>query len=417
MSLLSPVWTGTPVAELVTDEAWLRAMVDVENALARAQIRLGVIKTAEEVSAEDFDVADLALRARETANPVVALAAGLPEDAHCGATGQDVLDSAAMLVTRRVMDVLDADLLKLGTALAAHADGHRATVMAGRTLGQHAVPTTFGLRAAGWLALVADALERVRGLVLPAQLGGAAGTLAAYREHGVTAGVRAGVELIEPFSAELGLAEPVVPWHTARTPIADTGAVLQFVTGAVGKFALDVVTLTRTEIGELSEPAAAGRGASSSMPHKRNPVLATLVVSAARQVPALALVLAQSMLAEDDRPAGAWHAEWEPLRDALRLTGGAVHTAVELAEGLEVHADRMAENLKLTGPGIVSERLMVALTPVLGKARAKSLLVEATQTGALLPDVPAEMLDHAGYTGEADALVGRALERWAAVRG
>lgn len=238
--------------------------------------------------------------------------------------------------------------------------------------------------------------------------------------------------MLRPFAEALGLAEPVLPWHTVRTPVAEVGAVLQLVTGALGKFALDVQTLSRTEIGEVSEPAATGRGASSAMPQKRNPALATLIVSAARQVPAHALVLAQCLLAEDERPAGAWHAEWQPLREALRLAGGAAHTAVELAEGLVVHPERMLANLGLTGGALVTERLTVVLAPAFGKVRAKKLLTaasaEAAGTGRPLAEVLAQhpelsavftsarlsaLLDPAQYTGAADALVDRALGRFA----
>ncbi|MFC4465919.1 adenylosuccinate lyase family protein [Streptomyces xiangluensis] len=447
--LLAPTWAGTPVAAEVTDEAWLQAMLDAEVALARAQHAVGLTPAAavEAIAsvahADRLDLVALAHAARAAANPVVALVSAFTEvvvarDAaaaeyvHRGSTSQDILDSAAMLVARRVLGLMAADLERIGAALAALADTHRHTVLAGRTLAQHAVPTTFGLKAAGWLQLVADALARVRTVAsaLPAQLGGAAGTLAAYREYAALDGGvgEGGVELLGPFAQALGLAEPVLPWHTVRTPIAELGAVLQLVTGALGKFALDVQTLSRTEIGEVSEPAAAGRGASSAMPQKRNPALATLIVAAARQVPAHALVLAQCMLAEDERPAGAWHAEWQPLREALRLAGGATHTAVELAEGLIVHPERMLANLELTGGAIVTERLTVALAPVFGKVRAKKLLTaasaEAADTGRTIgevlsghPEVAArltadqlsELLDPARYTGAADALVDRAL--------
>jgi 3-carboxy-cis,cis-muconate cycloisomerase len=283
---------------------------------------------------------------------------------------------------------------------------------------------------------VLDALARVRSTTLPAELGGAAGTLAAYEEYAAIdrPGPRFdATELIAPFAAELGLAVPVVPWHTVRTPIADLGAVLGFVTGALGKFALDVQTLSRTEIGEVSEPAAPGRGGSSAMPQKRNPVLATLIVTAARQVPALALILAQSMLAEDERPAGAWHAEWQPLRESLRLAGGAAHLAAELAEGLRVHPRRMLDNIGLTHGEIVTERLNVALAPALGKAAAKRVLAEASlaaaATGKQLAEIlgereelaglvtPAQLtdlLDPAHYTGAASSLIDRALAAAAA---
>ncbi|MFF5011020.1 adenylosuccinate lyase family protein [Streptomyces phaeochromogenes] len=457
--LLAPTWAGTPAAAEVTDEAWLQAMLDAEVALARAQYAVGLTPAAavraiaSVARADRLDLVALAHAARAAANPVVALVTAFTEVVaakdpaaaeyvHRGSTSQDILDSAAMLVARRVLGLVAADLERTGAALAALADAHRHTVLAGRTLAQHAVPTTFGLKAAGWLQLVGDALVRVRAVAasLPAQLGGAAGTLAAYREYalqdrgqgGDPAGGDGGVELLRPFAEALGLAEPVLPWHTVRTPVAEVGAVLQLVTGALGKFALDVQTLSRTEIGEVSEPAAAGRGASSAMPQKRNPALATLIVSAARQVPAHALVLAQCLLAEDERPAGAWHAEWQPLREALRLAGGAAHTAVELAEGLVVHPERMLANLELTGGALVTERLTVVLAPAFGKVRAKKLLTaasaEAAGTGRPLAEVLAQhpelsaaftsarlsaLLDPAQYTGAADALVDRALGRFA----
>ena len=450
--LLAPTWAGTPAAAEVTDEAWLQAMLDVEVALAQAQLAVGltpaaaVAAIASEAHADRLDLVALAHAARAAANPVVALVTAFTEVVaakdpaaaeyvHRGSTSQDILDSAAMLIARRVLTLIAADLERTAAALAALADTHRHTVLAGRTLAQHAVPTTLGLKAATWLQLVMDALTRVRTVAsaLPAQLGGAAGTLAAYREYAVIDGGtgEGGVELLAPFAEALGLAEPTLPWHTVRTPMAELGAVLQLVTGALGKFALDVQTLSRTEIGEVSEPAATGRGASSAMPQKRNPALATLIVSAARQVPAYALVLAQCLLAEDERPAGAWHAEWQPLREALRLAGGAAHTAVELAEGLNVHPDRMLANLHLTGGAIVTERLAVVLAPVLGKVSAKKLLAtasaEAAGTGRPLSEVlsehprlsaeftPAqltELLDPACYTGAADALVDRALHAY-----
>ncbi|MEU5294529.1 class-II fumarase/aspartase family protein [Streptomyces umbrinus] len=457
--LLAPTWAGTPAAAEVTDEAWLQAMLDAEVALARAQYAVGLTPAAavraiaSVARADRLDLVALAHAARAAANPVVALVTAFTEVVaakdpaaaeyvHRGSTSQDILDSAAMLVARRVLGLVAADLERTGAALAALADAHRHTVLAGRTLAQHAVPTTFGLKAAGWLQLVGDALVRVRAVAsaLPAQLGGAAGTLAAYREYalldrgqgGDPVGGDGGVELLRPFAEALGLAEPVLPWHTVRTPVAEVGAVLQLVTGALGKFALDVQTLSRTEIGEVSEPAATGRGASSAMPQKRNPALATLIVSAARQVPAHSLVLAQCLLAEDERPAGAWHAEWQPLREALRLAGGAAHTAVELAEGLVVHPERMLANLGLTGGALVTERLTVVLAPALGKVRAKKLLTaasaEAAGSGRPLAEVLSqhpelsalfttarlsELLDPAHYTGAADALVDRALSRYA----
>ncbi len=444
--LLAPTWSGTPVEAAVTDEAWVRAMLEVEAALVRAQASLGLapasaavaITTAARIAR--LDVTDLARASRAPANPVVALVPAFTavvstvdkdaaEYVHRGSTSQDILDSAAMLISRRVLLAMAEDLDRITAALAELAERHRGTVLAGRTLAQHAVPTTFGLKAAGWLKLVHDALTRVRALAgsLPAQLGGAAGTMAAYQEYArLERPDMDATELIAPFAAELGLAEPVLSWHTVRTPIAELGAVLTLTVGALGKIAVDVRTMSRTEIGELAEPAADGRGASSAMPQKRNPVLATLLLSAARQVPAHALILAQCMVAEDERPAGEWHAEWQSLREALRLAGGACHAAAELVEGLAVQSDRMAANLALTDGAILAERLNVALAPLLGKARAKKLLtaaaLAAADTGTSLNEVlradPAlaehlgqrpELLDPARYTGCADALIDRAL--------
>ncbi|MFD9069054.1 lyase family protein [Streptomyces lasiicapitis] len=236
--------------------------------------------------------------------------------------------------------------------------------------------------------------------------------------------------LIAAYADETGLAEPVLPWHVLRTPIADIGAACAFLTGALGKIAVDVQSLARTEVAEVTEPAADGRGASSAMPHKRNPVLATLIRSAAIQVPQLAASLYTAMLAEDERSGGAWHAEWQPLRECLRLAGGAAHAAAELAEGLTVHSERMRTNLGLTGGQITSERVAAALAPLLGRAGARRLLARASHEAAaggrplaaVLAetaevtrhlDAPAlaELVDPAHYVGAAPELTDRALNR------
>jgi 3-carboxy-cis,cis-muconate cycloisomerase len=284
--------------------------------------------------------------------------------------------------------------------------------MAGRTLTQHAVPTTLGLKAAQWCVAVTDAYTRVHVVraALPAQLGGAAGTLAALGPDAPA--------LLGAFADELGLAEPVLPWHTLRGPILDVGGALAHVTGALGKFAGDVALLAQTEVGEVAEPAGDGRGGSSAMPHKRNPVLSVLIVSAARQVPAYTSILAASMAgAEHERPAGAWHAEWQPLRACLRLAGGAAVTAAELAAGLDVFPERMRANLELTHGRIVSERLVAELAGRLGRDEAKRVLTDASRTsaptGRHLRDVLGELddavFDPAAYIGSTPALIDRAL--------
>ncbi|SCF74624.1 3-carboxy-cis,cis-muconate cycloisomerase [Streptomyces sp. Cmuel-A718b] len=446
--LLSPVRVGTPVEEAVGEHAWLRAMLEAEAALARAQARLGTVpeKAAEVITrvaaTGRFDVRALAVAARETANPVVGLVRALTgavaaEDAeaaeyvHRGSTSQDVLDTGAMLVCRRALDLVHGDLVRTAGTLAALAEEHRDTAMAGRTLALHAVPTTFGLKAAGWRSLVLDAALRIESAnrALPVSLGGAAGTLAGYVQYVEGVDPESYPErLVAAYAAETGLARPVLPWHALRTPVADVAAALAFTAGALGKFAVDVQVLARTEIAEAAEPDAAGRGASSAMPHKRNPVLSTLIRSASLQVPAMAGALTQCLVAEDERSAGVWHAEWLLLRECLRLSGGAAHTAAELASGLTARPERMRQNLDLTSSQIVTERLAAALAPHLGRTRSKELLTAASITADRegrplaevlrgLPEVTAHLtgepltrlLDPTTYTGAARGLVARAL--------
>ncbi|WP_266392370.1 3-carboxy-cis,cis-muconate cycloisomerase [Streptomyces canus] len=433
--LLAPGWAGSPAASATADGAHLQALLDAEAALTRAQAALGLAPpeaataVTEAAHADRFDVRSLADRARGGGNPVIPLVADLTEAVgeeygpyvHRGATSQDILDTAAMLVAARTLDLVLADLDRVQQALARLAAEHRDTAMPGRTLTQHAVPTTFGLKAAGWRALVLDARDRVAAVrdSLPAQLGGAAGTLAAFTVYGS----EDAQALTAAFAAEVGLRAPLLPWHTLRTPIADLAGCLAFTAGALGKIAADVLVLGRTEIAEIAEGSGGG---SSAMPHKANPVRSTLIAAAARRAPQLAATLYGSLTAEDERPAGAWHAEWEPLRDLLRLVGGAARDAAELTEGLRVHAGTMREHLDLTHGLIVSERLSAELAPVLGRARAKALLTdlakrtyaEGLSLGELLAreselkDVDLGALtDPARYTGSAGALTDRALER------
>jgi 3-carboxy-cis,cis-muconate cycloisomerase len=329
-------------------------------------------------------------------------------------------------VCARTLRILRADLAAVAGSLADLAAAHRDTPMIGRTLALHAVPTTFGLKAAGWRQLVLDALARVDALLdggLPVSLGGAAGTLAGYLEYARLDGAEPETylaDLVDAFAAETGLARPVLPWHALRTPMADLAAALAGTAGSLGKLAVDVQSLARTEVGEVAEPAVAGRGGSSAMPHKRNPVLATMIRSAALQVPVLAAGLTQCLVSEDERSAGAWHAEWQLLRECLRLTGGAAHTAVELAAGLAVHPDRMRANLDLTGGQVVTERIAAVLAPRLGKAAAKELLTDAVSAGRPLAEALAghltagelaDLCDPTAYTGGAGVLVDRALGR------
>ncbi|MFE7648363.1 3-carboxy-cis,cis-muconate cycloisomerase [Streptomyces phaeoluteigriseus] len=432
--LLAPGWTGSRAASATSDASYLRALLDAEAALTRAQAALGLAPAAAaaavtRAAAGAFDVRSLAERARGGGNPVIPLVSDLTKAVgtaygpyvHRGATSQDIMDTATMLVAVRALEPVLADLDRTQRALARLAAGHRDTPMPGRTLTQHAVPTTFGLKAAGWRSLVLDARDRLSAVrdSLPAQLGGAAGTLAAFTAYGA----EDATVLPAAYARELGLRAPLLPWHTLRTPVADLAGCLAFAAGALGKTAADVLTLSRTEFGEVAEGSGGG---SSAMPHKANPVRSTLIAAAAQRAPQLAATLYGALVAPDERPAGAWHAEWEPLRDLLRLVGGAARDTAELTEGLHVRADVMRGHLGLTHGLLVSERLSAELSAVLGRARAKELLTrlaprtfaEGRSLGALLAEEPAlkgidldDLTDPARYTGSAGALTDRALER------
>lgn len=450
--LLSPVSAGTVAEGELTDAAWLQAMLDAEAALAAAQADIGVLPRgaadviAKAVAGHDIDVREVALSARETANPVVGLIKELTrvvgdidpsatDYVHRGSTSQDILDTAAMMLAKRVLALIATDLGYVAEALAILAVEHRDTVMAARTLAVQAVPTTFGLKASGWRELILEARARVLAVAgrLPVSLGGAAGTLAGYLAYAGPHGADPGafVETLNiAFARRTGLAASGLPWHALRAPIADIGSTMAFVTGALGKFAIDVLTLSRTEVGEVLEPAPPGRGVSSAMPHKRNPVLATMIRSAALQVPALSTILTNALLSEDERSAGGWHAEWLALRECLRLTGGAAQTAVDLSRGLQVRGKRMSENLGLLGGQPSAERLSAALSARLGKAPAKALVSavvdEAVARGVSLreaslarPEIIAwlseaevdELLNPVAYVGAAGQLVEAAATR------
>jgi len=334
--------------EAVSDRAWLRGMLEAERALAAVEARAGVIPAAaaEAITAacreELYDPEELALDGRRAGNPVEPLVRALREavggDAapyvHHGATSQDVLDTAAALVARDAGAIVLAELAGVAAQCARLAEEHRGTVMAARTILQQAVPTTFGLKAAGWLVAVVQSRALVAAAPLPAQLGGAGGTLAALGDRGL--------EVLGAYAKELSLEEPVVPWHALRVTVGRLGARLDIAAGTVAKIAADVALLAQTEVGEVREPH---EGGSSTMPHKRNPVGSTLTRACATGAHAAAGVLT-SGVHEHERAAGAWHAEWKALSDCLALTGGAAAWMRETLEGLEVDVERMRANVR-----------------------------------------------------------------------
>ena len=452
------------------DTAWLQAMLDAEAGLARALERAGLAPAGagEAVTAaartNNFNPNELGRLAALTGNPVPGLARALarqvPQTAvsavHRGATSQDIVDTAAMLLAKRAIDVIEADLTRAAGAAAGLAAAHRTSIMIGRTLLQQAVPVTFGLVAAGWLTSVDEAragLDSV-GPRLAVQFGGAAGTLASLGE----AGQRVAALLAE----ELGLAVPVLPWHTDRLRIIDLGTALARVAAALGKIARDVTVLAQSEIGEVSEggpaeardkdpqapeespehggvhppvpPRPPRRGGSSAMPHKRNPVASIAILGCTRQVPGLLATLAMASEQELQRAAGAWHAEWEPLTALLRLTGSASSWAAELLPGLIVDTSRMAANLAATKGLPLAEHVSSLLAGVLGAVQAHDLVAEAgaraVSAGLPLQDVllavpkleerlsaagitPEQIeaaLEPSGYLGATDAFITAALD-------
>ncbi|HEX7311468.1 MAG TPA: lyase family protein [Gaiellaceae bacterium] len=318
----------------VDDDAWFRAMLTAERALAHVQS----LPVGDDVfTVGDLDFGELVREGRSAGNPVEPLVRKLrerSEHVHHGATSQDILDTAAALVARDATTIILGTLDGVAAASAGLADEHRATVTAARTLLQQAVPTTFGLKAASWLVGIVHARERLAAARLPAQLGGAGGTLAALGDTGIA--------VLSAYAKELDLPEPVVPWHTRRLPLAELGATLAVAAGFCGKIALDLELLAQTEVGEVQFPAD---GRSSTMPHKRNPVGPVLTRACAEHVRAASGVLLH-LEHEHERAAGAWHAEWKALSDALAYTGGAAAALRDTLEGLEVDVDQMRSNLR-----------------------------------------------------------------------
>ena len=425
------------VREAASEVAWLQAMLDMEAALAAAEAEAGLIPSdaakaiAAACDAGSFDPEAIAREGRSSGNPVVPLVAALRSKlddeaagfVHHGATSQDVLDTAGMLVASRTLELIDADLNAVAAACARLAKEHRGTLMAGRTLLQQALPTTLGLKAAGWLDSVVSARERLGSVSLAVQLGGAAGTLATLGSEGEG--------VVALLAKRLGLDEPAVPWHTARLRVADLGSSLALTAGALEKIALDLVLLSQTEVGEVAESSAGGRGGSSTLPHKRNPVGSVLTIACARRVRGAAGVLLEAMAQEHERAAGAWQSEWAPLGEALALTGGAASSLGDALDGLEVRADRMRENLEATGGVLMAESVVTALAERVGQRRARELVDgavgRALDAGGSLRDelisdeaVSSELseqeidrvLDPAGYLGSADSFIDRALSRY-----
>ncbi len=438
--LFAGLFAHGEVAARVSDRAFVDAMVEVEVALleALAELDLAPDEAARELTEAvasgrlELDLDELGRGTGEQGTPIPALLRvlrrQLPESAsahlHKGATSQDVIDTATMLVARRALDVVVADLSAAAGACAGLVERHRNAIVPGRTLLQQALPVTFGLKAAGWLSGLDGAhadLTVVRDRQLAVQFGGAVGTLANLGDRGLD--VAAGI------ARRLGLVAPELPWHTVRLRPVRLAAACGATLGILGKIGRDVVLLAQTEVAEVLEGGGEGRGGSSTMPHKRNPVGGVGLVACAHRGPGLVATMLAAMGQEHERGAGGWQAEWETLLELLRLTGSAAATARELVTGLELDPEKMRADMDLTGGLVMSESVAAALAPVLGRADAQKLVERAARQsvqsgigfGEVLLELPEvhdvlgpegldSALDPSDYLGAAAELIDRALK-------
>lgn len=439
-SLLGPLFSGAAMRAAMSDRARLQHMLDVEQALARVQGALGIIPAeavapvAAACKAELYDMAALGRAAVGAGNIVIPLVKALTaqvasQDAaaarfvHWGATSQDIVDTATALDLRDAVAALDADLARAIAGFSSLAAAHRNTPAVARTWLQHALPMPFGLKLAGYAAALARSrrrLQRMRDECLVLQFGGAAGTLASL-------GTR-GLEVAEALARALGLPLPDAPWHTHRDRFAEAAADLAILAGTCGKIARDIGLLMQTEVGEVFEPSGPGRGGSSTMPHKRNPVAAAAALACSQLAPQLAAAILAGQAQEHERSAGLWAAEW-PAFPALALaTSGALAAIVDIAEGLEVDAARMRGNLDLTQGLILAEAVAMKLAETVGKAEAHRLVDAASRravqdgrhlknvvqsdaalTALLAPAAIEALFDPRNYQGVAQQLIDRLL--------
>jgi len=391
MALLDSLFGSAAMGEVFSDSARLQGMLDFEAALARAEAKCGMMPAAAaeaiaaKCRAELLDFEALSAATAVSLNPAIplvkqltALVAKNDKKAsgfvHWGATSQDANDTGLVLQMRRGFELLERDLELLISSLVELAQKYRSTPIAGRTLMQHALPTTFGAKVAGWLDAVNRHRVRIaetRKRALVAQFGGAVGTRAALGEKGPA--------VAAALAAELNLELPAAPWHSERDRVAEIACTLGLCVGTLGKIARDISLHSQTEIAEIFEPSGEGRGGSSTMPHKRNPVTCGAVLAAATRVPALVSTMLNAMVQEDERGLGNWHAEWETLPEIFRLTGGALQRMAVMMPHLEVDSARMRSNLDATHGLIYAEGVSIALARHVGKAEAHQLVEAASR--------------------------------------
>ena len=438
--LLAPMLSSAAMRAICDDVTTLQNMLDFEAALARAEAATGVIPAAamgpitKACRAESFDLAALAGAATRSGNLAIPLVKALTANVakadaeaaryvHWGATSQDVIDTGAMLGLRAGIDVLIADIDRAITGFATLARRHRDTAMVARTWLQHALPMPFGLKLAEYAAALHRSrarLKRLRTETLALQFGGAAGTLAALGDRGCQVAVR--------LADELKLPLPEAPWHTHRDRIAEAASVLAILAGTCGKIARDVSLMMQTDVGEAFEPSGEGRGGSSTMPHKRNPVAAASALAAATMAPNLTATILAAQVQDHERSAGPWHAEWPTLPTLLLVASGGLAAIVDIAEGLEVDAARMRQNLDATDGLIMAEAVAMRLAEKIGKSDAHHLVEAASKTAVkdqkhlrdvltadakvtaqLGADEIAELFEPMAYQGASQALIDRLL--------
>lgn len=438
--LFDVYFTAPAMRQIFCDHGRVQGMLDFEAALARAQARVGVIPSSAVASieaackAEQYDFQALAQAIASAGNSAIPLvkmlgkviAASDPDAeryVHLGATSQDVMDTGLVLQLLAAVDLIEADLQRLSEALSQQARRHAATVMPGRTWLQHATPVTLGMKIAGWLGALTRSRQRLRELrprLACLQFGGASGTLAALGEQAMP--------VARALAEELYLNLPDQPWHTQRDRLVELASVLGLVAGSLGKLGRDISLLMQTEAAEVFEPSAPGKGGSSTMPHKRNPVGAAVLIGAATRVPGLVATLFSAMPQEHERSLGLWHAEWETLPEICCLVSGALQQALAIADGMQVDAERMRANLDLTQGLVLAEAVSIVLAQRIGRDRAhhvleqccKQAVAQGRHLRAVLGDEPQvteqlsadeldRLLDPSHYLGQAQVWVERAV--------
>ncbi len=441
MKLLDELFRSEALEHVFSDTEYLQSLLHFEAALARAEAETGIIPEsaarliAAKCQAALFDQKAIAAGAAVSGNLAIPLIKQLTElvakdgqdsarFVHWGATSQDAIDTATILQLRRAFQLIDHDLHLLVDTLAALAQTHRHTLVVARTWMQQALPSTFGFIVAGWLDAALRGRDRLRNIgprVLTLQFGGAVGTLASLGDRGLA--------VAEVLARDLHLALPSLPWHSHRDGLAEVATTAGLLCGSLAKITRDISLYSQTEIAEISEPVAEGRGGSSTMPHKRNPLTCAVVLAAGQRVPPLVSTMLSSMAQEHQRGLGGWHAEWETLPEIMLLTGGALHHLTQMLPGLEVHADRMQQNLESTNGLIFAEAVTFALAQHLGKMHAhqlmesackialsgnrhlKSVLQEDSSLCAHITLIELDSLfDPRRYLGSAEAFIDRVLQ-------